>query len=111
MDDRILPLLGKALGKIFFSKKKQPVPLKLGPVLLKGQGGGDAAHTVGKRILAARERTYLYRNHGNCVSLRVARTTMTAGEVRGWVGGWVRGCVGAWEGVGGWRGIYCQTLF
>lgn len=77
VDDRILPLLGKALGKIFFSKKKQPAPLKLAPILK----GGDAA-VVGKRILAARERTYLYRNHGNCVSVRVARTTMGAEQVR-----------------------------
>lgn len=68
--------MGKALGKIFFSKKKQPVPLKLGPVLK----GGDPA-TVGKRILAARERTYMYRNHGNCVAVRVARTTMTGAQV------------------------------
>lgn len=82
VDDRILPLLGKALGKIFFSKKKQPVPLKLGPIL---KGGNGDPTTVGKRILAARERTYLHRNHGNCVAVRVARTTMTGEQVGMWV--------------------------
>lgn len=89
VDDRILPLLGKALGKIFFAKKKQPVPLKLG-ALLKGPNPDPTA--VGKRIVAARERTYLYRNHGNCVSVRVARTTMGPQQVGGWVVcGWVGG--------------------
>lgn len=76
VDDRILPMLGRALGKIFFSKKKQPIPLKIGQML----GKGDPT-TVAKRIIAAREKTYLYRNHGNCVSIRIAKTNFKSSQV------------------------------
>ncbi len=32
VDDSILPMVGKCIGKTFFMKKKQPVPVKLGRV-------------------------------------------------------------------------------
>lgn len=70
-------MLGRALGKIFFSKKKQPIPLKIGQIL----GKGDPS-TVAKRIIAAREKTYLYRNHGNCVTIRIAKTNFKPSQVR-----------------------------
>lgn len=77
VDDRILPLLGKALGKTFFSKKKHPVALKLGGLL---SSNPQAMATVGKRIIAAQQRTHLYRNHGNCLSVKVAKTSFRPAE-------------------------------
>ena len=77
VDDRILPLLGKALGKTFFSKKKHPVALKLGGLL---SSNPQAMATVGKRIIAAQQRAHLYRNHGNCLSVKVAKTSFKPAE-------------------------------
>ena len=84
--------MGKALGKVFFSKKKQPASIKLG-ALLSGSERGVA--TVGKRIVAARNRTYLVKSHGTCLALRVARTSMTPQQVGWWVWGWAMGSVDA----------------
>lgn len=55
VDDRIMALLGRVLGQIFFRKKKQPVPIRLG-ALAKGDVKGAA-----QRIIDARNRTYMYR--------------------------------------------------
>lgn len=57
VDDRVMALLGRVLGKIFFSKKKQPVPIRLGG-LFKGEKG---TQHVGRRITEARNSTYMYR--------------------------------------------------
>jgi ribosome biogenesis protein UTP30 len=39
VDERVLPMLPKLLGKTFFAKKKQPIPVRLA-------GGGDLAAQV-----------------------------------------------------------------
>lgn len=77
MDDRILPNLGRALGKVFFSKKKQPVPIKIGGLA----GKGDPA-VVAKRVDAARRHTYMYLSHGTCVSIRVGKTNQSPQALR-----------------------------
>jgi ribosome biogenesis protein UTP30 len=76
VDDRILPMMTKALGKAFFGKKKQPVPLRL-----RGIVGGDDPAKVLARIEAARARTYMYRSSGSCLSVRMARTNFTPEQV------------------------------
>lgn len=77
VDDRILPNLCRALGKVFFSKKKQPVPIKIGGLA----GKGDPA-TVAKRVLTARSQTYMYLSHGTCLALRVGRTSQSPQALR-----------------------------
>lgn len=62
-DDRILPSLPKLLGKSFFKKKKQPVPVKL--------SGKD----WGKQIEKACEATYLFMSGGSSLTIRVAMSS------------------------------------
>lgn len=62
-DDRILPLLPKALGKTFFAKKKLPIPVSL-------EKTGEAL----KRELASSiEATTLNLNTGSCLSIKVGQ--------------------------------------
>ena len=68
-DDRILPLMPKALGKTFFQKKKHPVPVKV---------TGKKVH---KCITGARDSTYFYLGWGQCSAIRVAKTTMEVDEI------------------------------
>jgi ribosomal protein L1 len=68
-DDRILPLMPKALGKTFFEKKKHPIPVKV---------TGKSVH---KCITKARDSTYFYLGWGPCSAVRIAKTTMTVDEV------------------------------
>lgn len=60
-DDRILPSLPKALGKSFFRKKKQPVPVRL--------SGSDWA----PRVRAAFGSTFVHWSGGTSVTVRIAR--------------------------------------
>lgn len=71
-DSRVLPALPRALGKAFFTAKKQPIPVNL-----RGGPGRDWAAEV-RRALDA---TYLHRGGGTCVNIRVGRTSQAAGEV------------------------------
>ncbi|KAK9843779.1 hypothetical protein WJX81_005938 [Elliptochloris bilobata] len=64
-DERILPSLPKLLGKAFFRKKKQPVPVDL--------RGGEWGAQI-KRALGA---TSLFLTGGSCLNLRVARSSMS----------------------------------
>jgi ribosome biogenesis protein UTP30 len=61
-DDRLLPALPKLLGKSFFKKKKQPIPVDL----RKADWGAQIS-----KALAA---TYMYPGSGTSVSIRVARS-------------------------------------
>jgi hypothetical protein len=70
-DDRILPLLPPLLGKQFFKKKKQPIPVSLG-----GPRSDWAAEV--KRATAS---TSLVLGGGACSAVRCARSTQKAGEV------------------------------
>jgi ribosome biogenesis protein UTP30 len=71
-DTRVLPMLPRALGKSFFTAKKQPVPVEL-----RGGPGRDWAAAVRKALDA----TYLHRGGGTCVNIRVGRTSQAPAEV------------------------------
>ena len=58
-DDRILPMLGKALGKHFFQQKKQPIPIKL--------TRKEALPFTVKRCLSS---TFLFISPGTCLSIK-----------------------------------------
>lgn len=58
-DDRILPMLGKALGKSFFQQKKQPVPIKL--------TRKEALPFAVKRCLRG---TFMWVSAGTCLTIK-----------------------------------------
>jgi ribosome biogenesis protein UTP30 len=98
-DSRILPMLPRALGKTFFTAKKQPVPVEL-----RGGPGRDWAAAV-RRALDA---TYLHRGGGSCVNIRIGRTSQSPEEV-------AANAVAALEGalphlVRGWSGVRSVLL-
>ncbi|KAL7548675.1 hypothetical protein ACHAWF_011944, partial [Thalassiosira exigua] len=64
-DDRILPMLTKALGGKFFEKKKQPVPLKL--------TRKEALPFAVRRCLRS---TFLYLGAGTCLTVKAGSTAM-----------------------------------
>jgi len=66
-DERVLPSLPKLLGKTFFKKKKQPVPVKL--------TGKDWAPHIKK----ACDATYLFLG-GSSINVRVAKSSQTEKE-------------------------------
>lgn len=66
-DDRILPSLPKYLGKTFFKKKKQPIPVKL--------AGKDWAGQVRK----ACDCTYMHMT-GSSMTIRVAKASQPIAE-------------------------------
>lgn len=68
-DDRILNILPKLIGKSFFKKKKQPVPIDL--------SRKDWAAEIRK----ACECTFLFLSGGSCLSIKVAKSSFTAEEV------------------------------
>ncbi|KAK9794666.1 hypothetical protein WJX73_004162 [Symbiochloris irregularis] len=67
-DDRILPSLPKLLGKAFFRKKKQPIPVSL------------AGSQWGSQVRAAVEATYMFMPKGTCINIKVAKSNFTAQE-------------------------------
>lgn len=68
-DDRVLPSLPKLLGKSFFKKKKQPIPVDL--------TGKDWKVQIDK----ARECTTMFLSGGSCLSIKMARRSHEASEV------------------------------
>lgn len=64
-DDRILPMLGKSIGKSFFQEKKQPVPIKL--------TRQEALPFTVKRCLRS---TFMWISAGTCISVRAGNTGM-----------------------------------
>ncbi|PNW80357.1 hypothetical protein CHLRE_07g314100v5 [Chlamydomonas reinhardtii] len=68
-DDRILPSLPKLIGKSFFKKKRQPIPVDL-------RRGNWAAEI--RKALAC---TYLFKGSGTSVNIRVARSGFEPSEV------------------------------
>ena len=68
-DSRVYKMLPKCLGKLFYSRKKFPFPLKL--------HGGEPSK-VERRIREAFECSYMMLGNGPNYSLRVARTSMNA---------------------------------
>lgn len=58
-DDRILPMLGKALGKNFFAAKKQPIPLNI-----------VRQKALPLAVQRSIESTYMFMPTGNCLGVR-----------------------------------------
>lgn len=98
-DDRILPSLPKLLGKKFFKKKKQPVPVSVGQ-------GKD----WGKEVRRALSGTFYFHTGGTSLSLKVARSGQTREEVVANVLAAVTGAVDLvpkkWKNV---QGLYLKT--
>lgn len=66
-DDRILPMLCKALGKTFFANNRQPVPVRV-----------TRRQALPKVIERARDSTYLVMPAGSCASVCLGHTGMPA---------------------------------
>lgn len=64
-DDRILPMLGKSLGKNFFQEKKQPIPLKL-----------TRKEALPFAIQKCLRSTYMWISPGTCVTIKAGNTAM-----------------------------------
>lgn len=79
-DDRITPMLTKALGKTFLSKKKQPVAVRL------------TRGSLRKNIEVARDSTYLFLGWGACSTVKIARTDFPLEKV-------FENCMAAIEGI------------
>ena len=68
-DARVVPLLPKLLGKTFFKKKRQPVPVDL------------TKKDWPKQIRKAAAATYAKQSAGTCVSVKVARASHSQTEI------------------------------
>ncbi|KAJ3410959.1 Ribosomal L1 domain-containing protein 1 [Chytridiales sp. JEL 0842] len=68
-DERILPLLPEALGKTFFQKKKQPVPINM------------TKSNLAQEFESAKNATYLHIGNGLCSAIKVAHTELTPTEI------------------------------
>ena len=64
-DDRIVPMLHKALGKKFWDAKKQPIPMRM-------SRKESLPHSIQKALSA----TYMTINAGSCVSVKAGFTNM-----------------------------------
>jgi ribosome biogenesis protein UTP30 len=69
-DDRILPMLTKALGKDFLRAKKQPIPIAL-----------TRKEALPFAILKALSATHMTLSQGTCVTVRAGNTGMTADKL------------------------------
>ncbi|KZT38913.1 ribosomal protein L1 [Sistotremastrum suecicum HHB10207 ss-3] len=67
-DERVVPLLPKLLGKIFFDAKKQPIPVDLTKKDLKAE------------LESAIESTYMHQNQGTCTSIKIANLSHTPAQ-------------------------------
>lgn len=68
-DERIAPMLPNKLGKEFFVKKKQPVPVKISDDKMQ------------KRLEVARDSTYFFLPHGATAAVKVGSTAFSAEEL------------------------------
>lgn len=69
-DDRILPMLGKTLGKKFFDRKQHPIPIKL--------TRKEALPFAVQNCLKA---TFMYIPSGRCISIRAGSTAMPLDKI------------------------------
>merc|ERR1711879_188137 len=69
-DDRLIPILSKALGKEFFKKNKQPIPVRI-----------HKCNNWSKEFNKALAGTYTSSNLGNCISIKVGRCSQTREEL------------------------------
>ena len=63
-DDGILLSLTKPLGKVFFAKKKQPIPVRF--------VNGSARECIAR----ARDSTHMFLSRGPCLAVKIAHTNM-----------------------------------
>ncbi|KAH8999028.1 ribosomal protein L1p/L10e family-domain-containing protein [Lactarius deliciosus] len=68
-DDRVIPLLPRLLGKIFFTAKKQPIPVSLSRKDLKGE------------LERAISSTYMHQNRGTCTSVKIGTLSLSPAQV------------------------------
>ncbi|KAF8269388.1 ribosomal protein L1p/L10e family-domain-containing protein [Lactarius quietus] len=68
-DDRVIPLLPHLLGKIFFTAKKQPIPVSLTRKDLKGE------------LERAISSTYMHQNRGTCTSVKIGTLSQSHTQV------------------------------
>jgi len=69
-DDRIVPMLSKALGTKFFDKKKQPIPVRL--------SREEALPFAIQRCLKS---TYMYLSSGTCLTVKAGNTSMSPSKL------------------------------
>ncbi|CAJ0633459.1 7926_t:CDS:2 [Entrophospora sp. SA101] len=69
-DDRILSYLPKLLGKYFFEKKKQPIPVKI-----------SKETTFCKEILKSCHSTYLHFSSGTYFAIKIGKSDMTSRQI------------------------------
>ncbi|ELU38134.1 ribosomal l1p/L10e family domain-containing protein [Rhizoctonia solani AG-1 IA] len=69
VDERVVPMMPKLLGKIFFKAKKQPVPVNLQKKDVKSE------------LERAVSSTYMHQNQGTCTAIKIAPTTFTSSQV------------------------------
>ncbi|KAF9405167.1 hypothetical protein BGZ94_003724 [Podila epigama] len=68
-DARVVTVLPKLLGKAFFQKKKQPIPVDMTKTDLK------------KEIARAMGSTYMHQTTGTCTAIKVGLTSQSAAEI------------------------------
>jgi len=68
-DERVIPLLPRLLGKIFFTAKKQPIPVCLKRKNLKGE--------LERAIFS----TYMHQNRGTCTSVKFGTLSQSPAQV------------------------------
>ncbi|EJK66104.1 hypothetical protein THAOC_12993 [Thalassiosira oceanica] len=69
-DDRILPMLTKALGGKFFEKKKQPIPVKL-----------TRKEALPFMIQKCLKSTFMYLSAGTCITVKAGNTAMPSSKL------------------------------
>merc|ERR1712228_613680 len=69
-DDRIIPSLTKAIGKEFFKKKKQPIPISISRVT-----------KLEKIIYKALMGTYISQSRGSYISIKIGKLDQTRVEL------------------------------
>ncbi|ORX98258.1 ribosomal protein L1 [Basidiobolus meristosporus CBS 931.73] len=68
-DARIIPMLPKLIGKKFFERKKQPIPISL------------TAGNLDKEVQKILSSTYMFKPNGTCMSIKIGTTAQSAQEV------------------------------
>lgn len=94
VDDSILPMMPRVLGKVFYARKKQPWPVKMG-----------GARSLENALVKARDSTPLYLGAGQCVAVKVGTTAHSPAQVAENVAAVVTAAVDAipkkWRNVAG----------
>ena len=70
VDDRILPMVGKALGKHFYKSKRLPIPIKV-----------TRQESLPYMIQKTLKSTFLTINQGTCITIRAGHTGMDSKKI------------------------------